>query len=357
MDFKELISQIADRIDKLKDQVKTEEASKNAFIMPFISALGFDVFNPMEVVPEYIADVGIKKGEKVDYCLMKDGQPIILIECKHWDKKLSAHESQLFRYFATTKSKIAILTNGIYYQFYSDVDDENKMDDRPFLEFDIRSIKEGQINEIKKFSKESFDIKDIVNTANELKYSKLIKELLAKEFSSASMDFTKFVLSEIYDGRLTQKVMEQFRPIVQKCLKQFVTEQINDRLKIAIAKEDIQVEAENIAEEKVSEIVTTEDELQGFRIVQAIAASEFSSDIVKYKDTKSYFAINYKGHTRKPVCRLWFNRSTWHLGLFDKEKNETKHVVKTVEDIYNYSDDLIGIIRHYEGPLKEGIIE
>ena len=92
MDFKDQIKILADRVSKLKEQILTEEATKNAFIMPFIQALGYDVFNPLEVVPEYITDIGTKKGEKIDYAIFRDGEPILLIECKHWGQDLSLHE-------------------------------------------------------------------------------------------------------------------------------------------------------------------------------------------------------------------------------------------------------------------------
>jgi len=133
MDFKDQIKQLGERVIRLKDQIQTEEATKNAFIMPFIQALGYDVFNPLEVVPEFTADIGIKKGEKVDYAIMKEGQPIILIECKWWGDNLDVHNSQLFRYFHTTKSKFGLLTNGIQFRFYTDLMETNKMDEKPFL--------------------------------------------------------------------------------------------------------------------------------------------------------------------------------------------------------------------------------
>ena len=79
MDFQDIIRQLVERIEKMKDNVLTEEATKNAFIMPFINALGYDVFNPTEVVPEFICDIGTKKGEKIDYAIMQDGKPVILI--------------------------------------------------------------------------------------------------------------------------------------------------------------------------------------------------------------------------------------------------------------------------------------
>ena len=102
MDFKDTIKQLAERIDKLKDNIQTEEATKNAFIMPFINALGYDVFNPLEVIPEMNCDIGSKKGEKIDYAIIKDGEPIILIECKHWKQNLNLHDNQLLRYFTVS---------------------------------------------------------------------------------------------------------------------------------------------------------------------------------------------------------------------------------------------------------------
>ena len=128
MDLKDQLKQIADRISKLKDSIQTEEATKNAFILPFINALGYDIFNPLEVIPEFIADIGVKKGEKVDYAILRNGVPIILVECKHWKENLDIHNTQLILYFNATKAKFAILTNGINYRFYTDLEDPNKMD-------------------------------------------------------------------------------------------------------------------------------------------------------------------------------------------------------------------------------------
>ena len=120
MEFTEAVSQIAAKVKDLKDGIQTEEATKNAFIMPFIGqVLGYDVFNPNEVIPEFTADVGVKKGEKIDYALVQDGQVQILIECKKVGQPLSLENaSQLYRYFACTKARIGVLTNGQVWNFY-----------------------------------------------------------------------------------------------------------------------------------------------------------------------------------------------------------------------------------------------
>lgn len=119
----------------VRGNLATEEATKTALIMPFFSLLGYDVFNPMEFIPEFVADVGTKKGEKVDYAIMNEGKPVILIEAKGVDDDLTKHDAQLFRYFTVTDAKFAILTNGIVYKFFTDLEEPNKMDEKPFLLF------------------------------------------------------------------------------------------------------------------------------------------------------------------------------------------------------------------------------
>ena len=210
MDFKDEIKQFGDRVEKLKAQMQTEEATKNAFIMPSIMALGHDVFNPLEVVLEYVADIGIEKGEKVDYAILKDGEPTILVECKHWDENLDVHNSQLFRYFHTTKAKFGLLSNGIVFRFYTDLVEKNKMDEKPFLEFNVTDIKDNQIEELKKFHKSYFDIDNIVNTASELKYMSELKALINIEFQNPTDNFVRHFVKQIHNGVLTSKLMEQF---------------------------------------------------------------------------------------------------------------------------------------------------
>ena len=173
MDFIDQIKVLAAKIPKLSESIKTEEATKNALVMPLLNILGYNVFDPTEVVPEFTTDYGTKKGEKVDYAIIQGGKPIILIECKNIDADLDKeHASQLFRYFSVSEAKIGILTNGIVYRFFTDIDTPNKMDDKAFLEINLLDIKEPLINELKRFKKESFNIDDLANIACELKYTR-----------------------------------------------------------------------------------------------------------------------------------------------------------------------------------------
>ena len=197
MDLKDQLKLIADRT-KHKENIQTEEATKNAFVMPFLQCLGYDVFNPLEVVPEFIADIGIKKGEKIDYAIFKDGHPTILVECKDWRQNLNVHDGQLLRYFHVSKAKFGLLTNGIVYRFYSDLVAPNKMDEKPFLEFNITEIKENQIEELKKFHKANFDAESIVNTASEMKYMNELKHLLHQELTEPNAEFVKYFAKQVY---------------------------------------------------------------------------------------------------------------------------------------------------------------
>lgn len=354
MDFKDQILQLASRVEKLLPQIKTEEATKNALIMPFIQALGYDVFNPFEVNPEFIADIGIKKGEKVDYAIVKDGEPAILVECKHHLEKLDPHNSQLFRYFHTTKAKFGLLTNGLNYRFYTDLEDKNKMDSTPFFEFNITEIKEAEIIELKKFHKSYFDVESITNTASELKYLNELKVLLNKEMILPSDNFVSFFTKQVYTGVLTAKVKEQFAPIIKRSFNSLISDAINERLKSALNQEkELEVaEATKIEEavqqEAASLIVTTEEELEGFYIVKSLLRQNIDSKRITYRDAQSYFAILLDDNNRKTICRLYLSSTKKMLVVLDEAKKEVKYEIQSLDEIYKYSDALLSVIARLE---------
>lgn len=351
MDFIEKLQDIGNRIGKIKEQVQTEEATKNAFIMPFLSALGYDVFNPLEVVPEFTADIGTKKGEKVDYCILKDGQPAIIIECKHWKERLDIHSSQLHRYFHVTTSRFAILTNGIEYQLFSDLEENNKMDSKAFFEFSMESITDNAANELKKFQKGVFDVDEILDNANDLKYTKAIREVLSQELKNPTEDFVKYFASRVYNGKITKKVHEQFEYLVQKSSKQLLSDMVSERLKTALSKEEeetktsIQEAEENQPIEDA--LQTTEEELEAFKIIQAIVRRTVPLDRVFMRDTKSYCGVILDDNNRKPICRLWLNGGKKHIGLFDENKNEERHPIEKLENIYDFEDQLLKTVSYY----------
>lgn len=339
---------LADKVEQLKDLIETEESTKHAFTLPFISILGYDAFNPTEVIPEFTADLGLKKGEKVDYAIFQNGVPILIVECKHWKQDLNVHNSQLFRYFHVTKTRFALLTNGITYRFYTDLEETNIMDNRPFLEFDITRLKEHTVKEIEKFHKSKFDISKIVNNASNLKYTREIKALIDCEILTPSADFVKLFAGKAYQGRLTASVMEEFTEIVSKAFNQMISDKVNDRLNSALNKEEEKQKATETGTEEPSKIETTEEELDGYRIVLAILRRKLPASRIVYRDTQSYFGILLDDNNRKPICRLHLNRNTKYIGLFDEHKNETRDVIESIDDIYRYEEQLLKTVGYYE---------
>ena len=357
MDFKDEIKQFGDRVEKLKAQITTEEATKNAFIMPFIKALGYDVFDPLEVVPEFVADIGIKKGEKVDYAILKDGHPTILVECKHWAENLDVHNSQLFRYFHTTKAKFGLLSNGIIYRFYTDLVEKNKMDEKPFLEFNVTDIKDNQIEELKKFHKSYFDVDNIVNTASELKYMNELKTFINIEFQNPTDGFVRHFAKQTYPGVLTAKLMEQFTALTKKSIQQYINDLITERLKSALKKENDDekaTEQESVFADTATEskVETTAEELEGFMIVKTILRQKISSSRIAYRDAQSYFAILLDDNNRKTICRLYLNGNKKYFAFIDDQKKEVKNEITTLDDIFNFAELLHQIVANYDSEKK-----
>lgn len=359
MEFVERLNALSAKIRQQSPAIQTEEATKIAFVMPFInSVLGYDVFDPSEVTPEYVCDVGTKKGEKIDYAIMKNGEIQILIECKKIGEPLNInHAGQLFRYFHVTTARISILTNGQVYRFFTDLDAPNKMDEKPFLELDLLDLDEHALPELQKLTKSAFDVDSIISAAGELKYVGHIKKEMASQFSQPSDDFVKFFATRVYDGIITQKVREQFTTLTRKAAIQFLGDQVNDRLKsamsgavepsyaIEVAENSQGVGAEGAAEEQVQ---TTLEELEGFHIVKAIVRSVVDAKRIVHRDTKSYFGVLLDDNNRKPICRLHFNRSQKYIGLFDNDKSETRHPISSVDEIYGFAEQLKGSVSLYE---------
>jgi hypothetical protein len=346
MDLKDQLKQIADKINKFKESTKTEEATKNAFVMPFINALGYDTFNPQEVIPEFTADIGIKQGEKVDYAIIKDDLPIILIECKHWTDYLDIHNTQLLRYFNVTKAKFAILTNGINYRFYTE-SEPNKMDEKPFLDINITEIKDNQIEELKKFHKSYFDTANIMATASTLKYSNEVKNILSIEFNQPSENFIKYFVNQVYIGRATEKVLKQFSEIVKISCQQFLSDLITERLKTALDKEKQSEPKAVEPESKKASIEITDEEIEGYYIVKTILRQIIDSNRINYRDFHNFFSILIDDSVRNTICRLYLRDLGKEIAIMDEKKNENRFPLNSIDDIYKFSEQLKDVAKKY----------
>lgn len=355
MDFSEAMAALGERAQKLKGNLNTEEATKTALVLPFIKELGYDIFNPLEVVPEFTADVADLKGEKIDYAIMQDGKPIMIIECKCCGVCLDeTKQKQLHRYFLTLDSSIGILTDGIRWLFYSSGDDGKRMDSSPFMEFNLEDIDLSLLPELRKLCKGKFDLERTLQTVNELKFNRQIKMVLAQNLDSPQDNFVGYFMRE-FNVRAYQKAVEQFTVYVKRAFTEFVNEQVDMRLKNALAatsQKKAAVSAPELAEEtdaNDNKIVTTDEEREGFQVVRAIMCKVVDPSRVHMRDTMSYCGILLDNKNNRPICRLHFNAaSVKYIETFDADKKGTKHKIEAVSDIYKHEDALRAVVEYYE---------
>jgi len=315
-----------------------------ALIAPFIQALGYDIFNPTEVKPEFSADLpGIKQGERVDYAVLENGQPKILVEAKPYTSDLkSAEMGQLSRYFQATNARIGILTNGQSFLFYSDLDKPNLMDQRPFAEINLFDLKSAPLEQIKQMSKAMFDIDTLLSTAERLKYLRGVKEQLKAELTDPSEWLVKEMAARVHGARRTSsQLLEKFKPIVVDAIKAYINDRINERLSSAMEADRAQVEAVDKPPEAAtndeSGIVTTKEEYEGLYIIRAICASEIDPSRLTEKDTKTYCNVLLDNNSWKSIVRMYFNGSQKKLEIFDDA--EPKMVpLESVSSIYQVAE-------------------
>ena len=346
MDFNDKINQFIDRIEDIKDTLKTEESTKTALIMPFFQLLDYDIFNPMEFIPEYTADIGVKKGEKVDYAIIRNDKPIMIIEAKSVTDNLKKHDTQLMRYFSVTEAKFAILTNGIKYKFFTDLEQPNMMDKKPFLEIDLLNISDNEISQLRQFAKNTFNLEVISSVASNLKYMDHIKSRLKKESINPSVDFVRFMINDFYVGVKNKNVVDKFRPVVKKALNQFTTDFMNEKIQIALGENDND-KTSTLLNTETSKLIT-EDELEALEMIRSILKDTVNKEDITYKSTKSYFGINYKDDARNWICRLFLTRKGKKgIHIPDEDKNPIKFDFDEIEDLCDIKDELENIVNRY----------
>jgi hypothetical protein len=345
--IEESLRAISDRVKSHSSTMVTEEAVKTAVVLPFLRALGYDVFDPSEVVPEFTADAVGKKGEKVDYAIRIDQEIRILIECKPISVALEKkHLDQLYRYFSVTNAKFAILTNGRTFNFYTDLEAPNKLDSRPFFVFDVTDFNASIISELRKFEKASFDVSAILATAERLKYTSGVKQAISKLIEEPSEEFVRIVAAGIYEGRMTSQVREMLTGVVRTAFREVIMDTVKSRLSTALADTEQVIEKidEPVAEDP--EVITTEEEREGYMIVKAILRDTVEAKRVTMRDQKTYCGILLDNNNRKPLARLWFNRSIKYIGLFDGE-NEERLIIASLDQIYDHADRLRSAAKKY----------
>jgi hypothetical protein len=325
------LRQLSEQVKKRQGHITGEEATKQALVLPFLHVLGFDIYDPTEIRPEYISDFAKKKSngqfEKIDYALYVKGELGIFVECKPIGAKPEDHDGQLSRYFNATQSvRVGVLTNGLCYRFFTDLQAPNIMDSEPFLEFNILSVTERDADMLKAFTKEGFNSATVQRYAEEVismeKITKLVDELLR----NPSEEFIRFILDnlKLVSGRITERVVERFTPIVKKSIQSALLGMMTKSIQQEIAPPAPPV-AEHLAPSTMNQrpltadgsagkenapsptresaqVVTTEEELEIYRIASRLCEESSLKVPIKYKDTVSYFGINIGVVTR------WFLR-------------------------------------------------
>lgn len=353
--MKDAVKSLAERIERTMERIETEEATKNAYVMPFLQLLGYDVFNPLEVVPEYTADFGIKKGEKVDYAIFLNNEPVILIECKGCHTELNIdNESQLFRYFHVTKAKFGILTNGIVYKFFTDLDEINKMDSRPFLEINLLQYDKINYNEFAKFAKSNFNSENIRKTADILKCSHAIRSVLLSEFASPSDDFVRMVFKKMdcCGGFFTERVKDKLTPLVKSAIETIINDKVKANLDIALkntqkTQEELAEQQSEGKEDEDGGILTTQEEIDAYNIIKAIATEIIDPARVGIRDAKSYCAILLDDNNRRPICRLYFNHPERKMISIFETSQEEKIPLAGLSEIFKMKQRVHNAIQRY----------
>ncbi|MPS74213.1 MAG: restriction endonuclease [Chryseobacterium sp.] len=354
MELKLKLEQLHQRVNGLKDQIQTEEATKTAFVMPFIQILGYDIFNPTEVIPEFIADIGTKKGEKVDFVIKKDNEPIFIIECKSWKENADAHNSQLHRYYHVSKARFGVLTNGIVYNFYTDLEKPNIMDEKPFFTINLDDLKDSSIKVLESFTKSGYNLESILDSAEALKYIKAVRKEFEKEIENPSDEMVRLLVNRFFERPLTANRMVSFKEYTKRALSISISESISSRLKSALVIND------NIETEKTTvptnidqnndtpKVITTDEELEAFQIVKAILREKIPAERIAYRDTQSYFGILLDDNNRKPICRFYFGATRNLVELFHNGKDAGEKInLDSLDDIYNYRNELHKTIENY----------
>jgi predicted type IV restriction endonuclease len=350
MDFTARVREFAKECEERLPHLRNEEGTKVALVLPFLRLLGYDTTNPAEIVAEFTADIGTKKGERVDFAIKINGRPMVLLEVKSYGDELTAHDTQLFRYLTATDAKFAILTDGIRYKFFTDLEVPNRMDSQPFFEVDLIEADDRQLAELGRLEKTQFDVDEFRSAASELKYSKKIKEVLAQELKTPTDDFVRFWLRHVWSGKLTNRVVDSYRDVVRKALVNYIHEQINERLRYAMenvggrqgpaAEAGDEVRAatamEDYAHDNEEAESLSEEEKEAIYIIKALIRREVDPMRIAHAKGSGRVYIRVDNNQRNWICRLQFGRRAKRVELRDRPAERLK--LEDLNSLYPLED-------------------
>ena len=339
-DFVRHIREFSNSIDKNKlSNINNEEETKSDLILPVLNILGYQVFISSEVEKEKGVQIGTRP-HKIDYVINKNENQIFIVECKHHEQTdLTRHRNQLYSYFTALPSvHFALLTNGIEYHFHTNIiGAKNVMDREPFLSFDIRFIKDSELDFFKNFCKHEFDLEKCIELSENCKYYNGILDHLTKQLHEPDKVFIDYLTKLVFDGRRGNIIRSRLDKLAKKALHDFKEKTLS------------------FGNEEEDEIVTTRTELAGYRKVMEILKNTVNLDKVVDRDTVPFFCILFDDNEKKPLCNLHFNNeSDLKFGIFDKDRNEKIHNIEAVNDIYKFNQQLIELTNYYKDSTSIG---
>ena len=341
MDFLDEVKTRSGRFeDRLQHTIETEEATKTSFVLPFIQMLGYDIFDPSEVVPEFTADLGTKQGEKVDYALLLDGKPVILIEAKRHGSNLDEEEiSQLFRYFSVTDARFGILTDGIAYRFFSDLEQPNTMDQAPFFEFNMLDFSDQQVKDLKRFAKDSFQLSEITDAARQLKYMSELRRIIANQVAEPSDDLVRLLVKPFYPGKFTASVRDTFAILVRDAFAGYINDSVDSRLSAALARVEEQKESQVKQQPEVLETKPefSDVEMEAFHIVKAILGETVEIERLTLRRFTGHIRVLLDNTQLRTICWLSLTDGQSSFGI---GRDGTEIEMDSLNEIYKHAASL-----------------
>lgn len=357
MPFEDDFSRHVDQVKARLPHIRGEEATKQALVVPLLSVLGYDVYDPREVAPEYIADFAKKKSngqmEKIDYVVRINGEPAIFVECKAADVGLDGHDAQLARYFNSTPSvRVAILTNGVRLQVFTDLQQRNIMDEKPWMDFDLRNAKQAEVDALKRFRKTDFSPDQVIGLAEEMLYYNVLVGFMSSQLRDPGEPFVRFVAGEMPGKpRVDKKLVDRLTPILRKAIHASIV----DHVARSFSREP-EVEAfapsaapaaalstppsgsalaaaggQTLAESQAREgVVTTAEELEAWNLVCKIVREKHPDGALSFRDAKAYFTIMQK-NLRKWFMRLGVEKQPYWVSFRHIKPEEGRNLCPGVE--------------------------
>lgn len=341
MGFEHDLSELADRVRTLSPTIDNEEATKHALVLPFLRTLGYDVFNPAEVAPEFRAEGGTKPKDKVDYAIVLNGQPRLLVECKTVGENLASDHGQLYRYFAATSAHFGILTDGVEYWFYSDTVQPNVMDNEPFYEMDLREIVDSDVRCLQSFRRDSFDERAAQAEAEQMRWTQNVQRLIAAQFERPDDELVKWFARKVYRGRYTATVADNFRHIVRQGFNQ----EVSDRVK-RVVERSLQASSSDSGQDEVADIAAALHDADALRVIQTVVADVVPANRLSLRETKKFGKVLLDGAAPKIVAKLYLADPNSLAFIVGNGWRSAAHSIESVEQIADWADELRAHVRH-----------